>query len=219
VNAAPNQKNPLMKIFILSALLCCSLIGCQRAADSSPTTQANDLVGDSTALEAANNELRIDMSENNQYTLIRKNDSLPGAIDREGISKLSEPFKALAAFYAALAGSLCEGDSCGLTTALGLGKQGSVLHQSLIKKYFPNDKVAKLILAQECALPPSGASCFSEYEYLTLSNKGDTCFVDYRLMSYMRGDSKWMHGPDIYVWNGKYFQMLQRNVYTSVEKE
>jgi hypothetical protein len=215
----PKQKDPPMKLYLLSALFFCSLIGCQRAADSSHTSQAKEPDSDSIAVEADTNVLLSTIPMNDQYSIIRKNDSLPGAIDRDAINRLSAPYKAVAAFYAALAGSLCEGDSCGLTTALGLGKQGSALHQTMIKKYFPNDKLAMLILTQECALPPSGASCFSEYEYLTLGQKGDTCIVDYNLMSYVRGDSKWTHGPDIYLWNGHDFHMLQRNVYKYVEKE
>lgn len=209
-----------MKLVILSALIYCSLIGCQRAADTNQSTATSEVITDSIAtIDADTNVWLSTIPMNDQYTIIRKNDSLPGAIDRDAIDRLSTPYKAVAAFYASLAGSLCEGDSCGLTTALGLGKQGSALHQSLIKKYFPNDKVATLLLAQECALPPSGASCFSEYEYLTIASKGDTCIVDYNILTYARGDSKWTHGPDKYLWDGHVFHMLQRRVYTAVENE
>ncbi|MFM2290902.1 MAG: hypothetical protein RIS29_715, partial [Bacteroidota bacterium] len=63
-------------------------------------------------------------------------------------------------------------------------------HKNLIKKYFPDDKVAQAVLAQNCFLRPSGASSFSDFEYLTISQKGDTVEVNYKLMDYNRGVSK-----------------------------
>src|SRR5690606_2892123 len=83
---------------------------------------------------------------------------IPGEIDRATIEKLNEPLKALTAFYSAMGGTMCSGDFCELTTALGLGKQGSDKHKNIIMKYFPNDKVAETVIKQNCYLRPSGAS-------------------------------------------------------------
>ena len=99
--------------------------------------------------------------------------------------------KALTAFYSAMGGSNCSREFCDLTTALELGKQGSDRHKNLIKTYFPNDKVAETVLKQDCYLRPSGASSFSDFEYLTLIDKGDSVYVNYRLMYYNSGEIIW----------------------------
>src|SRR4026209_1872029 len=118
------------------------------------------------------------------YKIIISTNSLPGDINFKQIRKLSEPLRAVSAFYSAMGGSYCSGDSCELTTALGLGKQGSDAHKKLILKYFPNDKVAKTVIKQNCYLRPSGASSFSEHGYLTLSVTKDTLKVYYSLSYY-----------------------------------
>jgi hypothetical protein len=138
---------------------------------------------------------------------------VPGEIDTSTIEKLNEPLKALAAFYSAMGGSLCNGEYCDLTTALGLGKQGSKNHKSLIKKYFPNDKVAETVLKQDCYLRPSGASTFSDYEFLTIIDKGDTVLVDYKLMYYNRGEIDWIEGPDLYLFKDTKFEKVKRNLW------
>lgn len=143
---------------------------------------------------------------------------IPGEIDTLAIEKLSEPLKALAAFYAAMGGTMCSGEYCDLTTALGLGKQGSDKHKHLIKKYFPKDKAAATVLKRDCYLRPSGASTFSDYEYLTITDRGDTVTVDYRLMYYNRGDIEWTAGPDTYLFTDNKFRKLQRNLWTFTEK-
>ena len=143
---------------------------------------------------------------------------IPGEIDTTTIEKLNEPLKALTAFYSAMGGTMCSGEYCDLTTELGLGKQGSDKHKSLIKKYFPNDKVAKTVLKQNCYLRPSGASTFSDFEYLTIVDKGDTVIVDYNLMSYNRGEIEWTKGPDIYLYKDNKFEKLKRNLWTFADK-
>lgn len=145
--------------------------------------------------------------------IIVQTNSIPGNIDTVTIKKLSEPLKAVAAFYAAMGGTMCTGDSCELTTALGLGKQGSEAHKSLITKYFPGDKTAALVVSQDCYLRPSGASSFSEYQYLNLINLGDTVKVDYNLMMYDQGKTDWEKETDIYLFNENKFLKLKRNLW------
>ncbi len=131
---------------------------------------------------------------------------------------ITEPIRAMAAFYAAMGGTLCTSDSCQLTTALGLGKQGSPTHQYLIKKYFPNDKVAKAVLDQDCVLPQSGASSFTDFAYLTITHLGDTIQVDYNLMYYNRGKTEFIKGPDTYLFKDNSFKKLKRNLWQFIDK-
>ena len=133
------------------------------------------------------------------YKIIIKTKDVPGDIDTNVIKKLSEPLKAVAAFYSAMGGTMCDGENCELTTALGLGKQGSEKHIELLKRYFSEDKVAKAAIAQDCYLRPSGASSFSDYQYLTISQTKDTVKVLYRLLIFSRGETSVIEGPDIYV--------------------
>ncbi|MFO7658303.1 MAG: hypothetical protein R6W78_14685 [Bacteroidales bacterium] len=143
---------------------------------------------------------------------------IPGEIDTTSIEKLNEPLKALIAFYSAMGGSMCSGEYCDLTTALGLGKQGSDKHKNLIKTYFPNDKVAETVLKQDCYLRPSGASTFSDFEFLTITDKGDSVFVDYKLMYYNRGEIVWTEGPDIYLFKVNKFEKVKRHLWTHSDK-
>ena len=149
------------------------------------------------------------------YNLILPTDTIPGRIN---IPQLTEPIRAMAAFYAAMGGTLCTSDSCQLTTALELGKQGSPTHQYLIKKYFPNDKVAKAVLDRNCVLPQSGASSFTDFAYLTITHLGDTVQVDYNLMYYNRGNSELIKGPDTYLFKDNTFKKLKRNLWQFIDK-
>src|SRR5450631_2086051 len=91
------------------------------------------------------------------YTLISKKTE---KLNKPVIASLPSNLKAMAAFYSAMGGTNCLDQECALTTALGLGKQGSDLQKSLIVKYFPDDKAAKLVVAQDCYLAPASASAF-----------------------------------------------------------
>ena len=153
----------------------------------------------------------------NTSKVILKN-KVQGDINKAVIKKLNEPLIALAAFYSAMGGSRCDGEYCDLTTALQLGSQGSKIHKDLIKKYFPNDKVAETVLAQDCYLRRSGATSFSDYEFLTLIDKGDTIIVEYNLMSYHRGEHKWTKGPDSYLFKDNKFKKIKRNLWSFVEE-
>lgn len=152
------------------------------------------------------------------YKIILKTNSVPGDIDTTVTEKLPEPIRALTAFYAAMGGTMCDGENCELTTALGLGEQGSDRHKNLIQKYFPADKVAETVLKQDCYLRPSGASTFSDFEYLTVTDLGDTVEVDYNLMHYNRGDVKWTKGPDTYLFKDNTFKKIKRNLWKHADK-
>jgi hypothetical protein len=135
----------------------------------------------------------------------------PGDIDTIAVQKLTPHLKALAAFYAAIGGSWCDDSSCDLTTALGLGKQGSALQESLIKKYFPNDSVAADILQQDCKMGKDGSSAFNDFGYLTITDKGDTVIVDYVLLADVHGEESVIKGQDIYLFKDNVFQSIKRN--------
>lgn len=152
------------------------------------------------------------------YQLIHATDSIPGHIDDGVASQLKEPMKALAAFYAAMGGTGCDGEKCKLTTALGLGRQGSAEHKKLIANYFPNDKVANTVLAQDCYLRPSGASSFSDFANLRFTEYGDTVRVDYKLLQYNQGKETWTEGPDLYTIQDNKFHKVQRNLWIFAEE-
>lgn len=151
------------------------------------------------------------------YHIIRDTNRIPGLTDTAVTAKLTGPIKALAAFYAAMGGTNCDGENCELTTALGLGEQGSDKHKALIRKYFPDDPVAATVLAQDCYLRPSGASTFSDFRYLTITDLGDTVKVDYSLMYYNRGEESGTEGPDTYLFRDGAFSKLSRNLWTHVD--
>ena len=148
-----------------------------------------------------------------KYVLIKKSKQIPGDINSSDISKLSEPLLAVAAFYSGLGGTNCTGEECDLTTALGLGKQGSTEHKRIISKWFPRDKAAQQLIAQDCYQRPSGASSFSDYEYLTLEQSGDSIIVKYSLMHWSRGNTEYIKGPDKYLISGNNLTTLKRNIW------
>lgn len=152
------------------------------------------------------------------YNIILETGVVPGRIDANAIQNLKEPYKGLLALYSAMGGTNCDGENCELTTALGLGKQGSDMHEALIKKYFATDKVAQAVLAQHCYLRPSGASTFTDYEHLFLSVIKDTVKVNYKLMYYDHGKSGYTKGSDVYVLKGYEFKMLKRKLWSEFDR-
>lgn len=148
-----------------------------------------------------------------KYVLIKKSKQIPGDIISSNISTLTEPLLAVAAFYSGLGGTNCTGETCDLTTALGLGKQGSAEHKNIISKWLPRDKAAQQVVAQDCYQRPSGASSFSDYEYLTLEQTGDTIVVKYDLMVWSRGNTENIKGPDKYLISGTSLTTLKRNIW------
>ncbi len=109
------------------------------------------------------------------------NKSTVGNINKAAIKNFSEPMQAIVAYYAALAGSNCDGITCGLTTALGLGNQGSDAHKAIIQKYFKGDKTAESLIINNCYLPPTTASFYTNYEYLRFLIEGSKVIIQYRV--------------------------------------
>ncbi|WP_294283574.1 hypothetical protein [uncultured Chryseobacterium sp.] len=124
-----------------------------------------------------------ELSKTETYRLVPGSKEGPGTIDANDIAKLSEPLKAIAALYSGLGGSGCEEGSCGLTTALGLGKQGLQAQKDLVKKWFRKDAAAEQLIEQNFYQAPSSSSNFSDFKYLNFEQKGDTVTVNYNLMT------------------------------------
>jgi hypothetical protein len=139
-------------------------------------------------------------------------------IDTVEVKTLKESLKGLLALYSAMGGSNCDGETCDLTTALGLGAQGSNAHKALILKYFPDDKVARAVLAQNCYLRPGGASTFTEYNYLTISESRDTVRVYYEWLYYDHGATTKIKGPDVYIFHDNKYKMLKRKLWSRYDK-
>src|ERR1043166_3786540 len=110
-------------------------------------------------------------------------------INVETIKKIKEPLQALAALYSSFAGSNCDGHNCDLTTALGLGAQGSDAHKNLLRKWFPSDSTVNKIIRQNCFQPSNGSSRFNEYSSLIFETSGEMVFVRYTIEGYDHGKS------------------------------
>lgn len=126
-----------------------------------------------------------------------KKPALQAAINQKDIDKLSQPLRALAAYYSALSGSNCDReDNCGLTTALGLGKQNSAEHIGILKKWFPDDIQVKKMINQSCFVGVSGANHFCEFSILNFQNRNDTVIVNYEIQCYDQGRGSVFNGKD-----------------------
>lgn len=141
----------------------------------------------------------------------------PGETDTTIIEILPESIKALAAFYSAMGGNFCGNETLDLTTALGLGKQGSDKHKRLIKTYFPNDKVAEIILKQNY-LRPIELSAFSEYDFLTITDFGDTVKVDYNIWNHENGNEVYIMWNDLYLFKDDKFFKIERHLWDYKDK-
>jgi hypothetical protein len=149
------------------------------------------------------------------YELVSKK---TGKVNINTVAGLPIRIKAMAAFYSAMGGTDCLDQECVLTTALGLGKQGSDAQKGLIKKYFPGDKVAALILGQDCYLPPGSSSSFSNFLSLSISVNGNIVEVNYRLAVYDHGNMKIIQGPDNYLYNNQQYKNTKRVLYAWTAK-
>jgi hypothetical protein len=149
------------------------------------------------------------------YELVSKK---TGKVNINTASHLPGHIKAMAAFYSALGGTDCLDQQCVLTTALGLGRQGSDAQKNLIKKYFPGDKAAALILGQDCYLPPGSSTSFSNFLSLSISVNGNNVEVNYRLAVYDHGSTKIIDGPDHYVYSNQQFKNTKRVLYAWTSK-
>jgi hypothetical protein len=149
------------------------------------------------------------------YDLIPKQ---TGKVNISLVQRLPIHIKAIAAFYSAMGGTDCLDQECILTTALGLGKQGSDAHRELIKKYFPGDKVAGLLLGQDCYLPPGSSTSFSNFLSLSITVHGISVTVNYRLAVYDHGNMKIIQGPDSYLYNLNTYKNTKRVLYAWADK-
>ena len=149
------------------------------------------------------------------YTLISKTTE---KLNKPVVTSLPPYLKGLAALYSAMGGTNCMDLECTLTTALGLGKQGSDAQKMLIQKYFPDDKAAKLVIGQDCYLAPNSASTFSNFASLSFVVSGENVRVDYALKVYEQGNLKVINGPDIYVFKNQIFKNKKRVLYAWVDK-
>ena len=134
------------------------------------------------------------------------------------VAGLPAYLKGLAALYSAMGGTNCIELQCELTTALGLGKQGSEAQKNLIKKYFPDDKVAKLVISQDCYLPPCTSFSFSNFLSLSFTVNSDNIQVNYELAILEHGSVKKINGPDIYLFKNQVFKNKKRVLYAWTDK-
>ncbi|WP_415326599.1 hypothetical protein [Chryseobacterium sp. MMS23-Vi53] len=158
-------------------------------------------------------EIKEDAPKTEKYILIAESKDAPGTINEADIKKIPESLKAIAALYSGLGGSNCEGENCELTTALGLGKQGSQAQKDLVKKWFGKDKAAEQLIAQDFYQPPSSASSFSNFQYLNFEQNGDTVTVDYSLSVYNHGSTTDIKGPDKFIIKGNTIETINRNIW------
>jgi len=149
------------------------------------------------------------------YNLIPKQS---GKVNNKLAASLPPEIKAMAAFYSAMGGTNCLDQECVLTTALGLGRQGSDEQKALIRKYFPDDKAARLVLGQDCYLPPASSISFSNFLSLSIQVVKDTFKVNYRLAVYNQGNMKTIQGPDVYLFKNQVFKNKKRVLYAWTDK-
>jgi hypothetical protein len=140
-----------------------------------------------------------------------------GKINKILVANLPPHLKGMAALYSAMGGTDCIEMECSLTTSLGLGKQGSDSQKNIILKYFPEDKVARQLISQDCYLPPSGSSSFSNYKSLSFTLSGDSLWVNYQLAVYEHGKSKIIRGPDLYQYKNHVFRNKKRVLYVWIK--
>lgn len=77
--------------------------------------------------------------------------------DKAFLVTISEPEKAILAYFAASANAGCDLEgNCKLTEALGLGKQGSKVHQELLTKWFKKDKKLEEIVKNKFKVTQQG---------------------------------------------------------------
>jgi hypothetical protein len=149
------------------------------------------------------------------YVLIPKK---TGKLNKTLVVSLPPSLKALAALYSAMGGTNCLDLQCELTSALQLGKQGSDAQKLMIQKYFPDDKAAKLVIGQDCYLPPVGSVSFSNYGALKFTVNGDSVRVDYQLDICDHGKTKTINGPDLYIFKNQVFKNIKRVLYAWTDK-
>jgi hypothetical protein len=150
------------------------------------------------------------------YTLISKK---TGKLNVKLIESLPPSLKGMAALYSAMGGTNCIDQQCELTTALGLGNQGSEAQKALIHKYFPNDKAAILLIGQDCYLPPDSSASFSNFVSLAFTVNEDQVTVNYELNVLNHGVVKKIQGPDMYEFKNQVYRNTRRVLYAWTAKQ
>ncbi len=117
-----------------------------------------------------------------------------------------------------MGGTDCIELHCELTSALGLGKQGSDAQKNMIKKYFPDDKVAQLVIGQDCYLSPSTSPSYSNFLTLSFTVNKNIIQVNYQLIVMNHGNVKKINGPDIYIFENHVFKNKKRVLYAWTDK-
>jgi hypothetical protein len=121
-------------------------------------------------------------------------------INTAAIKNFSEPVQAIVAYYAALAGSNCNGITCELTDALGLGNQGSEAHKALLQKYFKGDKTAEALITKGCYLPSTTDPVYSNYEYLRFLVEGNKVIIQYKVMQKNKEVIRYIESDNDEIW-------------------
>lgn len=209
-----------MKIYPLALGICIlTLFSCSKNNNKEePVLKSSDTVviappeKDRTPVE----EIK-EQSKTGTYRLITGAKDSHGTINTDDIAKLPEPLKAIAALYSGLGGSGCEERSCGLTTALGLGKQGSQAQKELVKKWFQKEAAANQLIEQDFYQTPNSSSNFSDFQALNFEQKGDTVTVNYSLMTYSHGETGYIKGPDQFIIKGNTIETLHRNIWKDMK--
>ncbi|WP_027378408.1 hypothetical protein [Chryseobacterium daeguense] len=196
-------------------ILSCLVLSCSKNKTQEESPKTQDSIASSPAAPISTDKTDSTSLKQN-FELIKDTKETSG-INKADIDKLSEPLKAIAALYSGLGGSNCQGEDCELTTALGLGKQGSQAQKDLVKKWFPNDKAAEQLQAQDFYQTPNTASNFSNFQYLNFEQNGDTVTVNYDLMVYSRGQETHIKGPDKFVIKGNTIETINRNIWKDIK--
>jgi hypothetical protein len=136
---------------------------------------------------------------------------LEAHVNQKDIDRLSEPLRALCAYYSAYSGSDCDREGkCTLTTALGLGKQGSDEHKKVLLKWFPTDSNVQRMIDNNCFVGISGANFFCEYNYLRFEQRKDTVIINYRINCWDRGSGPQYKGYDAVILKDDQILFLKR---------
>jgi hypothetical protein len=136
-------------------------------------------------------------------------------IYQKDIDKLNEPLKAIAAYYCALMSSNCfdsiHQQFCELTTALGLGSQGSEKHIKLLRKWFTNDEFVQRLIKDSCLVMAPGATIFNDYRYLIFNVRHDTVVINYGFDNYNHGVNRFFKRKDVIVVTRDQLIFIERN--------
>jgi len=136
--------------------------------------------------------------------------------NQKDIDKLSEPLRGLAAYYTCRIQCDCEFCDtaghviCGLTSALGLGQQGSDKQLAMLKKWFPNDDNVRSAIKNNCSVGSPEGSDFLEYTFLSFNVRNDTVIVNAEYIHYSHGNTSMLYQKNIAVIKGNRIVFIKR---------